>query len=278
MAIRRDSPPPPKRPSDASPGRGPARTSAHERAALIRRRRLTAVGLLAAMIAAAVLLLSGGSHAVRSSAAAKRAGISHAGTGAASTSHTPSARGAAASSSGPSPGSLPQTEAMPSTHTAGFATRMAALWSGVVGNSVNSALPAFFPRDAYVQLKAEASPEADWRDRLVHDYALDLTAAHELLGSGAAEAQLVSVNATAGYAHWVTPGVCANSVGYYEMPNARVVYRQGGRIHSFGIASMISWRGEWYVVHLGAVLREGESGTVDEPSEGPGTAAFSGTC
>src|ERR1700694_2262806 len=94
----------------------------------------------------------------------------------------------AAAPSGPSPGSLPQTEAMPSTHTASFTTRMAALWSGVVGNAVSGALPAFFPREAYVQLKAEASPEADWRDRLVHDYALDLTAAHELLGSGAAEA------------------------------------------------------------------------------------------
>ncbi len=250
---------------------------ARERAALIRRRRLTALGLLTAIIAAAVLLLSGGSHAGRTSAA-KRTGSSNAGTGPASTIGTPATRSTAAASGGPSPGSLPQTEAMPSTHTASFATRMAALWSGVMGNSVSSALPAFFPRDAYVQLKAEASPGADWTDRLVHDYALDLTAAHELLGSGAAEAQLVSVNATASYAHWVTPGVCSNSVGYYEMPNARVVYRQGGRIHSFGIASMISWRGEWYVVHLGAVLREGESGTVDEPSEGPGTPAFSGTC
>jgi hypothetical protein len=41
---------------------------------------------------------------------------------------------------------------------------------------------------------------------------------------------------------------------------------------------MISWRGEWYVVHLGAVLRETETGTVAEPALGPGRSAYSGTC
>ena len=49
------------------------------------------------------------------------------------------------------------------------------------------------------------------------------------------------------------------------MPNARVVYREDGQIRSFGIASMISWRGVWYVVHLGAILRSSDAGAVDEP-------------
>jgi hypothetical protein len=62
------------------------------------------------------------------------------------------------------------------------------------------------------------------------------------------------------------------------MPNARVTYRAGGQLRSFGIASMISWRGVWYVVHLGAVLRSADSGTVDEPALGAGTSAYSGTC
>jgi hypothetical protein len=80
------------------------------------------------------------------------------------------------------------------------------------------------------------------------------------------------------YAHWVPPGVCANRVGYYEVPNARLVYRQGGEERSFGIASMISWRGAWYVVHLGAVVRSGSGGMVDAPATGPGTPAPSSTC
>jgi hypothetical protein len=155
---------------------------------------------------------------------------------------------------------------------------MASLWEGVVHDSLTAALPAFFPRGAYVQLKAIASAGSDWRERLVGDYALDIGAAHALLGRDHASAQLVAVNVPSSYGHWVPPGVCYNEIGYYEVPNARVVYSEDGQIRSFGIASMISWRGVWYVVHLGAILRSNESGVVDEPSSGSGSSAYSGTC
>jgi hypothetical protein len=56
------------------------------------------------------------------------------------------------------------------------------------------------------------------------------------------------------------------------------VYREDGQVRSFGIASMISWRGVWYVVHLGAILRASDSGTVDDASVGAGTSLYSGTC
>jgi hypothetical protein len=180
--------------------------------------------------------------------------------------------------SSPSPGSLPQTRAYPSGRSATFSLLMAALWSGVVRDSVSSALPAFFPRGAYEQLKAIPSAGSDWSGRLVHDYGLDIHAAHELLGRGAAEARLLRVTVPSSYGHWVPPGVCFNSIGYYEMPNARVVYSEHGSSRSFGIASMISWRGVWYVVHLGAVLRAADEGVVDEPAAGPGSSAYSGTC
>ncbi len=155
---------------------------------------------------------------------------------------------------------------------------MASLWSGVVRGSLAPAMAAFFPRGAYVQLKAIVSAGSDWTDRLVHDYAIDIAAAHTLLGRGAAHASLIAVNVPSAYGHWIEPGVCYNSIGYYEMPNARMVYRLNGRVRSFGIASMISWRGVWYVVHLGAILRSGDSGEVDEPSSGPGSSVYSGTC
>jgi hypothetical protein len=177
-----------------------------------------------------------------------------------------------------SPGSLPQTHAYPSGSSAQFKSLMASLWAGIVRDSLTPALAAFFPKDAYVQLKAINSAGSDWTDRLVHDYRLDIAAAHALLGRDAIRARLVRVDVPSGYGHWIQPGVCYNSIGYYEMPNARVVYREDGQIRSFGIASMISWRGVWYVVHLGAILRSTDSGTVDDPSSGPGTSAYSGTC
>ncbi len=181
-------------------------------------------------------------------------------------------------SSAASPGSLPQTHVYPSGSSAQFKSLMASLWAGIVRDSLTPALAAFFPKGAYVQLKAIDSAGSDWTDRLVHDYRLDIAAAHALLGRDAARALLVRVDVPSAYGHWIAPGVCYNSIGYYELPNARMVYREDGQIRSFGIASMISWRGVWYVVHLGAILRSSDAGTVDDPSFGPGTSAYSGTC
>ena len=155
---------------------------------------------------------------------------------------------------------------------------MAALWQGIRSGSVSAAIPAFFPEGAYAQVKAIADPRADYSNRLVHELSQDIAAAHGLLGSGASSAQLVAVQVPSTYAHWVSPGICDNGVGYYEVPNARVVYRDGGQTSSFGIASMISWRGVWYVVHLGAVVRSSDDGVVDDPSSGSGVSAPSSTC
>jgi hypothetical protein len=41
---------------------------------------------------------------------------------------------------------------------------------------------------------------------------------------------------------------------------------------------MISWRGVWYVIHLGAAVRNVAAGVVDDPSEGPGESVPSSTC
>jgi hypothetical protein len=176
------------------------------------------------------------------------------------------------------PGTLPQTDQLPSTSTPEFEAEMAALWAGVVTGSVQAALPAFFPEAAYVQVKDIPSPETDYEDRLVAEFGLDVSAAHEILGSDPGSAGLLDVVVAEQYAHWVPPGTCENGVGYYEVPNSRLVYEQDGQVHSFGIASMISWRGTWYLVHLGAVERNTEEGVVEDPEAGPGSPAPSSTC
>ncbi|MGN6169030.1 MAG: hypothetical protein ACTHQQ_12800 [Solirubrobacteraceae bacterium] len=176
----------------------------------------------------------------------------------------------------PAPGTLPQTHALPSGTTAHFKSLMAALWAGVLHNSTSRAMPAFFPRAAYLRVKApHAGP--DYKYRILSAFTLDIGAAHALLGAGASSARLVSVRVPQGFAHWVDPGACDNQIGYWEVPNARVVYTENGEVHSVGIASMISWRGVWYVVHLGAAGGV-ESGVVDSPSACPGTSINSGTC
>jgi hypothetical protein len=153
---------------------------------------------------------------------------------------------------------------------------MRTLWRAVVGDSVKPGLPAFFPLRAYEQVKAIANPGADYAARLLGDYRLDIDAAHRLLGSDPASARFLRVIVPA--AHWVPPGVCYNRLGYYEVPNSRLVYTQNGVERSFGIASMISWRGVWFVVHLGAVVRSADAGVVDDPATGPGVSVPSSTC
>ncbi len=171
----------------------------------------------------------------------------------------------------------PQTLQLPSTATAAFRCEMRALWAGIRTGRLGPAMPAFFPLAAYVQVKAIVNPQADWLQRLVGEYALDLRAAHALLGAGAATARLVRIYVPPTFAHLVSLNVCSNRDKYWETPNSRLIYEEGGTLHSLGIASMISWRGYWFVVHLGAVL-QGDTGVVDAPSSGAGVAVPSSTC
>ena len=239
---------------------------ARARRRAVRRRRSVAGLALVVVTVLALLWLTSGSPAARPRTAGKAAGLAR------------SPRATHPRTAAPSPGSLPQTYAYPSGTSAQFKSLMASLWAGVVQDSHTVALRAFFPLGAYVQLKAINAASSDWSNRLVHDFSLDIAAAHALLGPHAAGARLLAVDVTSSYGHWIAAGVCDNGIGYYEMPNARVVYRENGQIRSFGIASMISWRGVWYVVHFGAILRASDIGMVDDPALGRGSAAYSGTC
>jgi hypothetical protein len=247
------------------------------RRAQIRRRRLIASVVVLVLIVVAAWALVGGGGPARPTAAGG-GGLSGHST---STSHPP---GTTTTTMPPStttttgPGSLPQTGTFPSTTSPRFVANMAALWNAVVTDSLPTGMPAFFPEAAYVQLKTVGSASSDFTNRLESDYGLDLASAHALLGPNPSAAQFVSVNADSAYGHWINSGVCDNGVGYFELPNARIVYTVDGQTRSFGIASMISWRGEWYVVHLGAILRSGSGGEVDDPETGSGTSAYSSTC
>ncbi len=175
------------------------------------------------------------------------------------------------------PGSLPQTDTFPADDSTQFHAEMSALWNGIVTDSLSRSLPASFPEQAYEQLKVISDAQSDYEDRLVRDFSLDVTAAHDRLGADPSTV-LVGIDVPAHYGHWVPPGVCDNRIGYFEVANSRVVYEQDGVTHSFGIASLISWRGVWYVVHLGAILRSTETGVVEDPELGMGISEPSSTC
>jgi hypothetical protein len=187
----------------------------------------------------------------------------------------PSQRPAALLVAPPSAAALPQTPTLPSTTGTAFKNLIHDFWLAVTTGSPDYAKPAFFPEKAYQQVKAISDPAYDWQTRLWSEFTLDVKAVRPLVGR---DARLLKVVVPMQYAIWVPPGACYNAIGYWHVPGARVVYERGGVTRSFGITSLISWRGDWYLVHLGAYSRTAPVGIVDDPQPGPGVPGPPGGC
>ena len=153
----------------------------------------------------------------------------------------------------PDPGLLPQTHVLPGAAGPFFDAGAQALWRGIVTDDVDAAMPFFFPLSAYLQVKAIADPAHDWHSRLITAYARDIHALHVALGPAAATAQLGGLDVPERAAVWVLPGQEHNRIGYFRVYGSRLRYTVAGRPGAFTVTSLISWRGQWYVVHLGPV-------------------------
>jgi hypothetical protein len=114
-------------------------------------------------------------------------------------------------------------------------------------------MPFFFPLAAYQQVKDVSDPGSDWKHRLVAAYGRDVHALHARLGADATRATFVGIDVPDAHARWVDPGEEYNKIGYFRVFSSRLRYTVDGEARSFEVKSLISWRGEWYVVHLGAI-------------------------
>jgi hypothetical protein len=150
---------------------------------------------------------------------------------------------------------LGQTRDKPSATGPAFEGRRDALWGAIVHDDPDRAMPFFFPLEAYQQVKGVPDPGADWRRRLVAAYKHDIHALHAKLGDEAEGATLVTMTVTADQATWVDPGDEWNKVGYYRVYGSKLHFTRPGRTkdETFDVKSLISWRGEWFVVHLSAI-------------------------
>ncbi len=152
----------------------------------------------------------------------------------------------------PDPGLLPQTRDLPPSSGPLVDPLVQGLWHAIVTDDPSSAMSFFFPLSAYVQVKAISSPALDWQNRLVAHYEQDIHHLHALLGSGASDARLVSYEIPSA-AQWIVPGVEYNKIGYWRVYGTTLNYAENGHAGTFSVTSLISWRGVWYVVHLGAI-------------------------
>ena len=151
------------------------------------------------------------------------------------------------------PGALPQTDEKPTASTATFTAGVNGLWEAIRQDKAELGVPFFFPESAYLQVKAINDPATDYQQRLIANYEEDIHTLHAQLGANASSAQLTGIDVPNDQAVLVQPGEESNKLSYWRVYDTTMRYTVDGQAGSFPVTSLISWRGEWYVVHLGAI-------------------------
>jgi len=164
---------------------------------------------------------------------------------------TPAPTPAATSARGDGAGDQPQTPLLPDPSDPAFQLRVQGLWQAIVDDVPDRGLGFFFPRAAYRQVKAISDPDGDYQSRLIAAYRQDIHAAHQQLRAGAATFQGIDV--PTGAAQWIRPGIESNKGPYWRVYGTKLHYTAAGQPGTVTVTSMISWRGQWFVVHLGAI-------------------------
>ena len=150
-------------------------------------------------------------------------------------------------------GTLPQTDEQPTASGAAFDAGVQGLWQAIVRDDPNLAMPFFFPKRAYLQVKAISDPATDYEQRLIANYEQDIHTLHAQLGADAGSAQFVGIDVPDSQAVLVQPGEESNKLSYLRVYGTTLRSSADGGAISFPVTSLISWRGEWYVVHLGEI-------------------------
>jgi hypothetical protein len=146
---------------------------------------------------------------------------------------------------------LAQTDERPTLTSDSFQQRVALVVRAIVTDDAEPAAAAFFPLAAYQQVKDVAKPERDYKLRLLANFKRDVHEYHQALGAAAADAKFDGITVSEKDAKWMAPGSEGNRVGYFRVLHSRLRFTlPTGRTRDFELTSMISWRGEWYVVHL----------------------------
>lgn len=146
---------------------------------------------------------------------------------------------------------LPQTEDRPSIESPAFQRRAQLLWDAIVADDATVAERAFFPVLAYEQVKDIRDPAADWRSRLLRHFARDVRDYHRKLGDDPKACRFDGVEIDEGRVQWMKLGREGNRFGYYRIICGRIRYFDPkGKPRRLELTNLISWRDEWFVVHL----------------------------
>ena len=100
--------------------------------------------------------------------------------------------------------------------------------------------------------KKNTDPASDWKNRLIANFKVDVADANKKLGANAKNAVFTGVTVP-NTAVWVKPGEEYNVGPYWRVFKTQMNFTVDGKNVQIPIESMISWRGQWYVVHLGTI-------------------------
>jgi hypothetical protein len=168
------------------------------------------------------------------------------------------AAGAAGETLVPSDATEPQTHDRPAPDAPILVKRAEALYQAIRDDAPDVALPFFFPVDAYKQVKDVTYPERDWKNRLVAEFVRDIHEIHRLNAKSLDGSTFAGLEVPDARARWVEPKEEYNKIGYFRVFGSKLKWEKDGRTRSTEVKSLISWRGQWYAVHLSAIVRKKE--------------------
>jgi hypothetical protein len=123
----------------------------------------------------------------------------------------------------------------------------AQLFDAIVRDKPELARGVFFPREAFLLVKAMQRPERYYA-RLEERFVADIHALHgALVGHARAEFVRLELGRRGG---WVRRGEEGNRLPYWAARHATLHYRVDGQPKTLEIRVLISWGPRWYVIHL----------------------------
>jgi len=157
------------------------------------------------------------------------------------------------------PGGSPPRVAIPAHNAASLTTppprppvgdaadKARTLFAAIVADDPARARDFFFPRDAFVVLKAIANPGAYW-DRLFRRYEQDIHTLHartpDLARGTFDRLEIVRRGG------WTRVREEANALPYWVSRHSWLHYRVGAQDRRLEVRVLITWDDRWYVTHL----------------------------
>jgi hypothetical protein len=126
-----------------------------------------------------------------------------------------------------------------------FAARAELLFDAILRDDPKVASDVFFPRFAFLQVKAIPDP-GRYYDKLYARFEQDLHALHKTLAADA-RFERFELAKRGGY---VRPGEEGNHLPYWAARHCFLHYREGGRAKKFEVRVLITWEQRWYLIHL----------------------------